>query len=168
MRALRLALVAVPLVAMSPAAASGTAHFRHERGQVLNDLKATPGETFKVGNATICQKGYTQTVRNVPVSEKRQVYAEYGLSYPQPSGQYEVDHLISLELGGDNSIKNLWPERNDHPSGYYLNSKDKLENKLHSLVCYHGLPLKTAQHAIATDWVREYHQVFGTWPKAVP
>jgi hypothetical protein len=36
--------------------------------------------------------------RNVPESEKRQVYAEYRIR-SHSSGQYEVDHLIPLELG---------------------------------------------------------------------
>ena len=42
--------------------------------------------------------------RNVPESEKRQVYAEYGIR-SHASGQYEVDHLIPLELSGSNSIR---------------------------------------------------------------
>jgi hypothetical protein len=40
---------------------------------------------------------------------KRKVYAEYGITHHEPS-EFEVDHLISLELGGSNSIRNLWPE----------------------------------------------------------
>jgi 5-methylcytosine-specific restriction endonuclease McrA len=32
------------------------------------------------------------------------------LGYPQQHGAFEVDHLIPLELGGDNVIANLWPE----------------------------------------------------------
>ncbi|HEV7184429.1 MAG TPA: hypothetical protein VGN33_08015, partial [Leifsonia sp.] len=31
-------------------------------------------------------------------------------------------------------------------------TKDKIENKLHDLVCSGQLPLATAQHAIATNW----------------
>ena len=35
---------------------------------------------------------------------KREVYEEYGVT-SHGSGDYEVDHLIPLELGGSNSIK---------------------------------------------------------------
>jgi hypothetical protein len=48
-------------------------------------------------------------VRDVPEEMKREVYREYGITSHGP-GDYEIDHLISLELGGSNSIKNLWPE----------------------------------------------------------
>jgi hypothetical protein len=37
---------------------------------------------------------------------KAQVHREYGIASHQ-SGEYEIDHLISLELGGSNDIKNL-------------------------------------------------------------
>ena len=57
----------------------------------------------------ICVPGYSKKVRNVPESVKKQAYAEYGITLHQPK-EYEVDHLISLELGGSNSLKNLWPQ----------------------------------------------------------
>jgi hypothetical protein len=36
------------------------------------------------------------------------VYKAYGIISHQPH-EYEIDHLISLELGGSNSIRNLPP-----------------------------------------------------------
>jgi len=70
-----------------------------------------------------------------------------------------VDHLISLELGGSNSIKNLWPE--PYTGDLNAHVKDKLENKLHSLVCNGDIDLKTAQQEIATDWVAAYIKYIG-------
>ena len=46
------------------------------------------------------------TVRNVPDSVRYAVFAEYGIDYSLHSN-YEVDHLISLELGGSNDIADL-------------------------------------------------------------
>jgi Excalibur calcium-binding domain len=86
---------------------------------------------------------------------KNAVYAEYAI-VSRVTGQYEIDHLIPLELGGANTISNLWPELNDHPKPGVINSKDLLENKLHDLVCAGQLGLPAAQHAIATDWYAAY------------
>ena len=69
----------------------------------------TPGDAFDVTAQDLCVPGYSKKVRNVPVEMKREVYEEYGVTSHGP-GDYEVDHLIPLELGGSNSIKNLWPE----------------------------------------------------------
>jgi len=75
------------------------------------------------------------------------------LAYREPGvlGDYELDHLVSLELGGSNDAGNLWPERNDHPAGG-INSKDVVENTLNRAVCSHRVTLAAAQSAIATDW----------------
>jgi hypothetical protein len=40
---------------------------------------------------------------------RQEIYRGYGITY-HGKGDYEIDYLISLELGGSNSIKNLWPE----------------------------------------------------------
>lgn len=70
--------------------------------------------------------------------------------------EYEYDHLIPLELGGaPNDPRNLWPEPGATP-----NPKDKLENRLHSMVCDRDLMLVEAQAEIARDWVAAYHRLF--------
>ena len=71
------------------------------------------------------------------------------------SGKYEVDHLISLELGGSNDVGNLWPESYVSVP-YNARDKDKLENTLHRLVCTGRMPLETAQELIRTDWIKAY------------
>ncbi len=123
----------------------------------LQDSACTPGAIFT--NATkdvICQQGYARSVRNVPQSEKNQVYAEYGITSHLP-GQYEVDHLVSLELGGSNDIANLWPEAASPTPGFH--QKDLVENYLHDQVCSGAVSLKKAQIEIATNWLAVYNQM---------
>ena len=145
---------------------AATGIFRQSHGEPLNDLRVTPGATFKVTIATICRPGYATSVRDVPESEKDAVYAEYGITH-HVTDQYEIDHLIPLELGGSNAEANLWPELNDHPRGY-LNSKDILENRLHDLVCSGRVRLASAQRLIAVNWVAAYHEFLGSWPTRGP
>jgi hypothetical protein len=97
--------------------------------------------------STICRSGYTETVRP-PSSQtdklKRAMYTAYGI----PSGtSSELDHLVSLELGGSNDAANLWPEVGSQP-----NPKDAVENDLHKAVCSGKVTLAAAQQAIATNW----------------
>ena len=123
----------------------------------LPDSACTPGAIFP--NATqqdICRSGYSRSVRNVPVSEKDQAYAEYGITH-HSTGQYEVDHLVSLELGGSNDIANLWPEAASPKPGFH--EKDKVENYLHDQVCSGAMPLQEAQTEIATNWLAVYNRM---------
>lgn len=127
---------------------------------ITPDPQLSPGAVLPVTREDICVPGYTQKVRSVPASVKQQVYAEYGIA-SHKAGDFEVDHLISLELGGSNSPKNLWPE-SYKTQPWNARVKDALENRLHADVCTNQLDLPTAQHEIATDWVGAYKRVFGT------
>jgi len=70
---------------------------------------------------------------------------------PKPYGRtIEIDHIVSLELGGSNDIANLFPEPGSGPASYHV--KDRLENRLHSLVCSGGISLHVAQAGIASHW----------------
>ena len=120
----------------------------------LPDAACTPGAI--IASATrqqICTPGYSSNVRDVPTAEKDQVYAEYGIKHHSP-GQYEVDHLISLELGGSNDISNLWPEAADPRPGFH--EKDQVENYLHQQMCSGAIPLRDAQVTIANNWYAVY------------
>lgn len=126
----------------------------------LPDPKITPGATLPVTRDDICVSGYSGKVRNVPSSVKNQAYAAYRIPTHRP-GEYEVDHLISLELGGSNSVKNLWPQSYlSQPWNAHV--KDALENRLHADVCSNRIDLATAQHEIATDWIAVYKRLFHT------
>jgi hypothetical protein len=130
----------------------------------LPDPSCTPGVadprvTQDNIDSTICVSGYSSLVRP-PVSYteplKFKLMDAYG--YTDSPSNYELDHLIPLELGGAPfNVKNLWPEP------WYGNNdasvKDRLENYLHDQVCSGNIDLKTAQNEIATNWVKYWTEV---------
>jgi hypothetical protein len=119
----------------------------------LPDKTCTPGSVFAVTAKEICVAGYSAKVRDVSLQTKKTIYADYEISFPQPTNRYELDHLIPLELGGDNTMENLWPESDSVP-GY--REKDLVENYLHDQVCKGAMELATAQQAISSDWRKVY------------
>lgn len=123
----------------------------------LPDSACTPGAIL--GDATkeaICVPGYSSKTRDVTTREKDEVYAEYGIK-THSAGEYEIDHLISLELGGSNGIANLWPEAADPKPGFH--EKDKVENYMHDQVCSGAISLEQAQVEIATNWLQIYDKM---------
>jgi hypothetical protein len=132
----------------------------------LPDPTLTPGNVLTgVTAAQVCEPGYSRLVRHVSEEVRQQVFAAYGLPgnhFGHCGGRQgcELDHLISLELGGSNSPKNLWPESYDsQPWNAHL--KDHLENKLHALVCSGRLSLLDAQQAISLNWIEAYERYVG-------
>jgi hypothetical protein len=91
---------------------------------------------------TICVHGWTGTIR--PATSytnelKRAGMQAYGLT--GSPGDYQEDHLISLELGGDPiDPRNLWPE--PYPRAADV---DRIENELNGEVCSGKLTLAEAQ-----------------------
>jgi hypothetical protein len=84
-------------------------------------------------------------------------------SVPTRTGSsLEIDHIISLQLGGSNDIANLYPEGLFANPGYRV--KDKLENRLHDLVCDGQMTLRTVQRGIAKGWQALYKKVYGVAP----
>ena len=131
----------------------------------LPDPDLTPGEANPVLTMdVICAKGFTtKDYRHVDAATKRKAYSLYNMQPNKgecaPKG-CEVDHLIALTIGGANSIKNLWPEPFSGP--WNASMKDRLENRLHKLVCNGTMELQEAQREISTDWVAAYRKQFGT------
>jgi len=124
----------------------------------LPDHACSPGAVFTDATvAQICVSGYTKTVRNVPTSLRKKVFAEYGIALPVPFGSYENDHIIPLELGGSNDIANLFPESAQPVPGFH--EKDVVENYLNQEVCAGRVALPVAEQQIATDWIAVYDKL---------
>jgi Protein of unknown function (DUF3761). len=128
------------------------------------DRRCSPGAYYsKLTKAVICSSSFrTGEVRNVPQSEKYAVEGEYGLAERLYGRTLEIDHIVSLELGGSNDVANLYPEEANADPGYQV--KDRLENKLHSLVCSGSISLHASRVGIASNWQALYRKVFGTAP----
>jgi hypothetical protein len=138
---------------------------------IYPDLSITPGVaasdvTQDNIKTTICVSGFTAPPRRPPSSYtdklKVQGFDDYGLS-DRTKGDYEEDHLISLEIGGDpKDPKNLWPEPYNAsiPDGG-ARFKDKVERYLKEQICHGQMTLADAQKAIIADW----YQVYQSMPK---
>ncbi len=127
------------------------------KGGYLPDPSCTPGAidpavTQDNIDATVCKSGYSSTVRP-PASETDKFKAISLRAYGElAESTTELDHLVSLELGGTNSASNLWPEMNHAGATGTTNPKDAVENTLHKAVCDHRVKLADAQNAIARNW----------------
>lgn len=103
-------------------------------------------------DAVICTPGYPDTVRpssSYTTSLKIKQMTQWHLG--GKTSDYEEDHLISLELGGDpRSPDNLWPQK--WPEA---RKKDQEENALHRDVCAGRMTLGAAQEKIRRDWAKK-------------
>jgi hypothetical protein len=126
----------------------------------LPDRRCSPGAYYsKLTTSVICSSSFrTGPIRNVPDAEKHAVEVEYGLAPRAYGSTLEIDHIVSLELGGSNDIANLYPEKAKPRPGFH--EKDRLENLLHERVCSGRISLAAARRQIASDWVRLYKRTF--------
>jgi hypothetical protein len=93
-------------------------------------------------HSTICRRGWTATIRP-PTSYTSALKLRQMAAYREtgPPEDYQEDHLISLELGGDpTDPRNLWPEPYQRASAV-----DRIENGLNARVCSGALSLAEAQ-----------------------
>jgi hypothetical protein len=132
--------------------------------QLYPDPRTTPGAinlavTQSDISETICKPGWTRTIRPTSGkmrSLKAQMMKDVGSN--RSPREYELDHFISLELGGcPDCITNLWLEPYGPEPG--ARQKDVVENYLHSQICAGSMTLDQAQTAIRTDWYKVYLQL---------
>jgi anti-sigma factor RsiW len=119
----------------------------------------TPGATAAVTAADLCA-GRAPSNEDVAPAIRQAVLRDYGME-GLSDADYELDHLITPELGGSSDRRNLWPERYS-PRVWNARVKDELERLLPSLVCRGAVELTTAQREIAADWIAAYKKYFHT------
>jgi hypothetical protein len=153
---------------MAVATVAGVLAFRHSGSRdefpapLLSNTGDLPNRDFTPGAARpaslqeICALPHEEVVKEVSPSQRQRVLEEYGIPSAR-SEEYEVDYLITPGLGGNDDIRNLWPEPY-HSATWNAHVKDALEERLHEMVCSHQLDLAVAQKAIATNWIAAYQK----------
>ncbi len=125
-----------------------------ERG-ALPVAAFTPGAARALDADELCA-GESRAMTPIPESLRMQVLRDYGMEHVPPS-EYELDYLITPELGGLTDRRNLWPE----PYGlrsWNAHAKDRLEHRLPELVCRGEIDLVTAQREIASNWIGAFRK----------
>jgi hypothetical protein len=127
-------------------------------GPSLPVASITPGATWDVSAEDLCAG--TRHTRTITTTMRAQVVSAYGVAHV-PADQYELDYLITPELGGATDARNLWPQ--PYASRVWnARVKDELESLLPRLVCAGALDLETAQRDMAVDWIAAYKKYFNT------
>jgi hypothetical protein len=138
---------------------------RTSNGFVLPDPSCTPGAFNPTLTVEVLRNPdfRTSCVRSHATTEveKNKTYAYYGIPHPaQNTGVTqicELDHLVSLELGGADTLDNIWPQcgpPNTILVRRYFKEKDAVENYLAKQVRDGTMPLDKVQRGIAEDWTQ--------------
>ena len=109
---------------------------------------AVPAASIRTQDVNDICNTKTGTIRDVSEATKQQVYRLAGVPYGDRSLcslGYEVDHRISLEVGGTNDISNLQLQAyctkaqlaSNFPARvlYDAHAKDQIENQTHAAIC---------------------------------
>ncbi len=79
----------------------------------IPNSQETTGELCNVRDLDFTEYRYQEQIpyciRNVDVSLKQLIYNRYNIPV-ECRHRYTIDHFIPLSIGGNNNIKNLWPE----------------------------------------------------------
>jgi hypothetical protein len=122
----------------------------------MPDSRFTPGEVRTIDKNEACSTT-TKQFRLTTEAMKKQVCINYGLKDCPHEGKMEIDHLVPLELGGADTVANLWAQPASPKPGFH--EKDKLENWLHEQVCSGKMALIDAQAKIRTNWFAAYQEM---------
>ena len=137
-----------------------SAHAHVSLAPSVPDIDLTPGDVRPVRLEDVCETGDADLDPAVPAPIQQAVFREYGMDAAASDG-FQIDYLVSPQLGGTDSIQNLWPE----PYGttvWNARAKDALEQRLQQMVCTGQIDLAAAQREIRIDWIAAYKKFFNT------
>jgi hypothetical protein len=123
------------LIALSPAS------LVRAGDDMLPDPKLTPG---KVARNAKDRSGITEET-------ERKVFARYRIPWRRRL-EFKIDHLVPLELGGADTIDNLWPQ-NLRIKPYNAQRKELLTERLLAGIASGEMTLEQAQEEIRADWI---------------
>ena len=159
------AAAAVVAVALGAAALLPTRGPGPNRGAGATEAGAlpvaalTPGATVDIDVRDVCDQT-PPPAQEIGAAVRLAVLRSYGMETVPPD-EYELDYLITPQLGGSPDPRNLWPQRYG-ARVWNAGVKDQLEDLLPRLVCEGRIDLRTAQQDIAADWVAAYRKYFRT------
>ena len=108
---------------------------------LLPDRELTPGKVARNGND---RHGVTEEM-------ERHVFSSYHIPWRRRP-EFKVDHLIPVELGGADTIDNLWPQSlSARP--YNAQRKELLTQRLLTEIASGEMTLAQAQREIREDWI---------------
>ena len=140
----------------------------------LPDRTLTPGAidpavTQNNIQSTVCVRGYTDKVRphkKYTNRLKHEQIEQYRLA-DRNVRNYELDHLIPLNIGGNPSDpKNLWPQ--SRQGEWSAEQKNDLEFVVYKMVCQGEITLLEAQQRMAKDWIEAYQAWVPTHQHLLP
>ena len=113
-------------------------------------LKVLSNKNFKTG----CERDQATSA-----TKKKLTYGWYAITKPannaEPHMVCELDHLISIELGGADTLDNIWPQCGpDGATGEdrFFKQKDLVENYLAAQIRAGKMKKSVVQVGIAKDW----------------
>jgi len=138
---------------------------RMSHGYPIPDPACTPGAVNPTLTLDVLKNKTFRTscVRDkaTSASAKAKTYLWYNFKHPQKntgaSQTCELDHLISLEIGGADTLDNIWPQCG--PNGVvlrnrYFKQKDIVENYLAAQIRKGAIGLADVQKGMAEDWTQ--------------
>jgi hypothetical protein len=169
-----------PLHAVSLPPSNGCS-VKMSHGYPLPDPSCTPGGVNPTVTVNVLRDPAYRTgcTRNSGTSaaQKAGTYGWYNIAHPSNNTgadqTCELDHLISLELGGADTLDNIWPQCGPSDVALkkrFFKQKDLVENYLAAQVKAGKIDLAEAQKGIAEDWTQylDASKQSGSQPAATP